>query len=62
MRRLTLGEIEAGTRPPDRWDYATVGEYVEAFHYWRAVHRDAVMTAVEGQAWLDVVIERLAKR
>jgi hypothetical protein len=58
--RRDLGEREAGLMP-DRRSFGPVAEYLEAWHLWRAIRRDARMNDDERDASFEMVIEN-AKR
>lgn len=46
-RPYTLDELAARTAPPHRFAYPSVEEYVDAFHLWRSLRRDAEQTHAE---------------
>ena len=56
-----LPDREAGPHP-DRYDYATVADYNQAFWTWWAIRRDAEPTLAEREAQLSAITERLGLR
>lgn len=61
-----LANRESGPEPhrPDfgpAGDQVTLGNYLAAWHYWRAVRRDATLTPAEQDAYLDAAQWRLRR-
>lgn len=53
-----LEDREAGPEPY-RPDFGPLEDYLAAWHYWRAVRRDARLTGAEADVQLAVQIERV---